>query len=143
MLLLALALYVLATAAGAGQGDGDASSPQGLPRALGRVLVLPASASDVETPGGACGSRGALVVPAGGACEYPLRSGFLGKRLRLRLAGPGTVKAELDQPRPRVSDTATLDADHATADLTYRESGSRLTLVCAPKPGPTCTVKVG
>jgi hypothetical protein len=140
-----VALYVVATSAGAGSGSGSSSGDprQGLPEALGRVLVQPAGSGDLSAPAdaSACRRGDVLTVPAGGECAYRLSSGFLARRLRLRLTTPGDpVTAALDQPKPRVTDTETLDASHPEVELTYRQEHSTLTLTC-PGKNP-CVVQV-
>jgi hypothetical protein len=144
VLAVAVALYAAATAAGARQGSGASpASGGGLPETLGRVLVQPASDRDVAAAAPGCQQGGALAVPAGQECLYRLRSGFLGKRLRLRLAGGDSLTAVLVQPKPKVTDTETLDAGHAMVDLVYRQDGSTLRLLCGSTSGPTCQVRLG
>jgi hypothetical protein len=142
VLAVVVALYVVATAAGAGQGSGSPSG-SGLPQALGSVLVLPASTGDVvaATPG--CPAGKELVVPAGRACAYRLRSGFLAKRLRLRLTAGTSLTAVLVQPNPKVTDTETLDPAHARVDMVYRQDGSTLTLTCGADPKTGCDLGLG
>jgi hypothetical protein len=134
-------LYIVATAAGARQGGGSPSGGD-LPAALGRVLVVPAQGGDVEAAAPGCRQGAALAVPAGQACLYRLRSGFLAKRLRLRLEAGGALVAVLVQPKPKVTDTETLDGVHARVDLVYRQDGSTLTLTCGPDQKPRCTARV-
>jgi hypothetical protein len=144
VLALVVALYVVATAAGGRQGSGSGSpSGGGLPAALGGVLVAPASSGDVEAVAPGCRQGAALTVPAGQACLYRLRSGFLAKRLRLRLAAGGPLVAVLVQPKPKVTDKEKLDGAHARVDLVYRQDGSTLTLTCGPDQKPGCIVRVG
>jgi hypothetical protein len=141
VLAVVVLLYVVATAAGGRQGSGSPSGGD-LPQTLGRVLVVPAQGGDVvaATPG--CRQGAALAVPAGQVCVYRLRSGFLAKRLRLRLMAGGPLVAVLVQPKPKVTDTETLDGGHAGVDLVYRQDGSTLTLTCGPDQKPGCTVRV-
>jgi hypothetical protein len=142
VLVVVVALYTGSTVAGARQGGGDSGSRQGLPQALGGILVQPAGSSDLVAVDSACRRGSALTVPAGGSCVYRLRSGFLAKRLRLRLTGPGTLTAVLAQPKPKVTDTHTLDAGHQTAELTYRQDGSTLTLTCDGSGKSPCQAAV-
>jgi hypothetical protein len=141
VLVVVVLLYIVATAAGARQGGGSPSGGD-LPAALGRVLVVPAQGGDVEAAAPGCRQGAALAVPAGQACLYRLRSGFLAKRLRLRLEAGGPLVAVLVQPKPKVTDTETLDGGHARVDLVYRQDGSTLTLTCGPDQKPGCTVRV-
>jgi hypothetical protein len=130
VLAVVVLLSVLATAAGARQGSGPAGpSGSGLPETLGRVLVLPLKAVVLPLAGG-CPAGKELTVPAGRECAFGLRSGFLAKRLRLRLAAGDSLTAVVVQPRPKVTDTETLDAARPSADLVYRQDGSTLTLTC-------------
>jgi len=143
VLLAVVALYVVATSAGAGSGPGSSSGDprQGLPEALGRVLVQPAGSGDLSASSPPCRRGDVLTVPAGGECAYRLNSGFLARRLRLRLTTPGDpVTAALAQPKPKVTDTETLDASHPEVELTYRQEGSTLVLTC-PGKNP-CVVQV-
>jgi hypothetical protein len=143
LLVLAVlaALFVVATVAGTRQPNG--SGLRGGPVALlGSVLVQPGRLSDVRPRDPACVLGGRLVVPAKRPCEYDLASGFLAKRLRLRLTGSGILTAQLVQPNPQATDVKTLDGGHPTADLTYRESGSRLTLTCATVGDAPCVAEV-
>jgi hypothetical protein len=141
VLAVLAALFVGATVAGARQPEGR--SLRGGPVALlGGVLVQPGQLSDVRPRDPACVLSGRLVVPAKRSCEYELASGFLAKRLRLRLTGAGVLTAQLVQPNPQATDVKTLDGGHPTADLTYREPGSRLTLVCGGVGDASCVAEV-
>lgn len=130
MLALVVALYLVATSAGgrSGGSGGGGDLREGLPDALGRVLVQPAGAGDLVAVTPACRS---LAVPKRGECAYRLKTGFLARRLRLRLTSPGTVTAVLSQPKPKVTDTETLDAAHPTVELDYSQEHSTLVLTCA------------
>jgi hypothetical protein len=141
-LVVVVALYAVATAAGVGAGD-RGSLGQGLPSALGGLLVQPAAASDVRPDAPACRAGGRLLVPAGGSCGYGLSSGFLARRLRLGLVAGDEVTAVLLQPDPRARDARTLDAGRPRIDMTYRESGSRLTLGCASASKAPCVLSMG
>ena len=144
MLAVLVLLYVVATAAGARQGSGGTgSSGKGLPETLGRVLVLPAGGGDVVATAAACRQGDVLTVAAGGACRYRLKSGFLGKRLTLRLDAGTQLTAELVQPKPKVTDSETLDSGHTIVDLVYHEEGSTLTLRCDDTKGPDCRAGMG
>jgi hypothetical protein len=141
VLAVLVALFVVATVAGTRQPDGR--SLRGGPVALlGGVLIQPGRLSDVRPRDPACVLGGRLVVAAKRSCEYELVSGFLAKRLRLRLTGSGALTAQLVQPNPRATDVKTLDAGHPTADLTYRESGSRLTLTCVAVGDAPCVAEI-
>lgn len=143
MLLVVVVLYVVATSAGARSGSGSGGDlREGLPNALGRVLVQPAGSGDLKAPATApaCRRGDVLTVPAGGECAYRLQSGFLARRLRLSLTAGGPVTAVLDQPKPQVTDTETLDPAHPDVELTYRQEGSTLKLSCAGKS--PCMVRV-
>ena len=136
-----MVLYVVATSAGARSGSGGGDLREGLPDALGRVLVQPAGSGDLKAEArGACRQGDVLTVAAGGECAYRLQTGFLARRLRLSLTAGGPVTAVLDQPKPQVTDTETLDPDHPDVELTYRQEGSTLKLSCAGKN--PCTVRV-
>ena len=137
-----MALYVVATAAGARQSAGSPSA-SGLPQALGGVLVLPASAGDVAAAATGCAAGKELVVPAARACAYRLRGGFLAKRLSLRLTAGTAIGAVLVQPKPKVTDTETLDVAHASKDMVYSQDGSTLTLTCGADQRAGCSVRVG
>jgi len=135
-------LYVAATAAGARQGSGSVQSG-GLPQRLGRVLVLPAASGDVVAAVPGCRRGSDLTAAAGQDCRYRLKSGFLGKRLRLRLQAGTRVTAVLVQPKPEVTDTETLDAAHPSVDLVYRQDGSTLTLSCGSDQKQGCVARLG
>ena len=146
MLALVVALYVVATAAGAGQpsgGGGGDPNGSGLTHTLGGVLVLPASSGDVVAALPGCGQGGTLTIASGEACQYRLRSGFLGKRLSLRLTAGSPLVAVLEQPKPEVMDNRTLDAGHPHVDLVYNQQGSTLTLTCEPGQKTGCVVRTG
>ena len=146
VLALVVALYLLATAAGAGQpsgGGGGGPSGSGLTRALGGLLVLPASSGDVEGAAPGCEEGASLTVATGLECRYRLRSGFLGKRLRLRLTAGSPLVAVLEEPKPKVRDTETLDAAHTRVDLVYNQEGSTLTLACGPGQKTGCAARIG
>jgi hypothetical protein len=146
VLALVVALYVVATAAGAGQGAGGGSSGpsgSGLAPALGRVLVLPASSSDVEAVLPGCRQGGTLTVASGQACVYRLRSGFLARRLRLQLTAGTSLVALLEQPKPKVTDTETLDAAHTRVDLVYNQAKSALRLTCGAGQKTGCSARIG
>lgn len=140
--MVVILLYIASTANGARQPSGGGTGGN-LVDTLGRLLVLPAGSGDLEASSRACRNGDELVVASGDSCEYKLKSGFLGKRLRLRLESPGTVTAVLVQPDPRVEDKETLDADHASQELTYKQDGSRLSLRCDAGKDQTCRVRVG
>ncbi|TMC02058.1 MAG: hypothetical protein E6J41_31140 [Chloroflexi bacterium] len=143
VLAVVVVLYVVATAAGArqGGGGGDVRS-DGLAQRLGSVLVLPAGSGDVVVPAG-CGRGGTLTLAAGQRCEYRLRSGFLARRLSVRLTAGSSLTAVLTQPKPEVTDTETLDAGHASVDLVWRQDGSTLTLTCGSDQKSGCAAKAG
>jgi hypothetical protein len=146
VLALAVALYVVATAAGAGQpsgGGGGGPSGSGLTQSLGHVLVLPASSGDVEAVLPGCRQGGTLTVASGQACVYRLRSGFLAKRLRLSLTVGSSLIAVLEQPKPRVTDTETLDAAHTRVDLVYNQGESALRLTCGTGQKTGCAARIG
>jgi hypothetical protein len=144
VLAVVVALYVVATAAGARQPSGGAGpSGSGLTRTLGGVLVLPASGGDVTGAATGCRQGGTLTVAAGRQCRYRLKTAFLAKRLRLRLATGSSLGAVLEQPKPRVTDTETLDAAHASVDLVYNQEGSTLTLTCGSDQKAGCAAKIG
>ena len=146
MLALVVVLYVVATAAGAGQpsgGGGDGPSGSGLTKTLGGVLVLPASSGDVMAALPGCRQGGTLMVASGQSCPYRLRSGFLGKRLSLRLTAGSPLVAVLDEPKPKVTDTETLDAAHPHVDLVYNQQGSTLTLSCGSGQKTACVARIG
>jgi hypothetical protein len=144
VLLVVVALYAVATAAGVRQGSGSGSlNGAGLPQTLGGVLVLPASSGDFAAAASSCRQARMLKVAAGQECLYRLRSGFLAKRLRLRLTSGSSLVAVLVQPKPKVVDTETLDTVHARVDLVYRQDGSTLTLSCGPDQKSGCVVVVG
>jgi len=107
VLALVVALYVVATAAGAGQPSGEGGSGpsgSGLTRSLGGVLVLPAASGDVEGALPGCRQGATLTVASGQVCRYRLRTGFLAKRLRLRLtAGSPLVAVQEGMIDPRVA----------------------------------------
>jgi hypothetical protein len=146
VLAVVVALYLVAIAAGAGQpggSGGGGSSGSGLTQALGGVLVLPASSSDVEDARPGCRQGATLTVASGKACRYRLRSGFLGKRLGLRLTAGSPLVAVLEEPKPKVTDTETLDAAHTRVDLVYDQEGSTLTLTCGPGQKTGCAARIG
>jgi hypothetical protein len=133
----------MATAAGARQSAGGGSlQGGGLPQALGGRLVVPAQGGDVAAVSASCRRGGTLTVASGQECAYRLRSGFLARRLRLRLATGATLTAVLAQPKPKVTDTETLDAGHPTAALVYRQDGSKLTLACTAGTGSFCEARI-
>lgn len=136
-----MALYVLSTAAGTRQpnGGGDGLQGEGLPEALGRVLVLPGGRSDLVARSDACRPAPDLVVPSGGECVYDLKTAFLAKRLRLSSADG--VKAVLVQPKPEVTDTETLEGG-TIVEFTYKQEKSRLTLTCPSDRKQPCRVVV-
>lgn len=140
VLVVVVLVYTGAIVVGRGQGGGD--SRQGPQQALGNLLVRPASLDDLAPTPRDCVQGKLLVVPRVRGCAYALRSGFFGKRLRLRLAAPGEATAVLTQPKPEVTDTKRLDAGAAEAELTYRQDGSRLTVACTAAPGPACRLEV-
>ena len=140
MLAAVVALYVAATAAGARQGSGSVQSG-GLPEALGRVLVLPAASGDVLAAVPGCRRGSDLTAAAGRDCRYRLKSGFLGKRLRLTVVAGTAVDATVTQkPSPEVSDSQTL-ALGRSHDFIYREERSQLALVC--QSVVPCRVRLG
>ena len=102
-----------------------------------------AGAGDVVAAAAGCPAGKQLAVPAGRECAYDLRSGFLAKRLTLRLAAGGSLTAVLVQPKPKVTDTETLDAAHRSVDLVYRQDGSTLTLTCGADQKAGCAAGVG
>ena len=142
MLAVVVVLYVVATAAGARQGGGGDVRSDGLAQRLGAVLVLPAGSGDVVAPAG-CGRGGTLTVAAGQRCQYRLRSGFLARRLSVRLTAGSSMTAVLVQPKPEVTDTETLDAGHASVDLVWRQDGSTLTLSCGSDQKSGCAARAG
>ena len=144
MLALVVALYVVATAAGARQpGGGGDPSGSGLTRALGGLLVLPASSGDVMAAPPGCRQGATLTVATGQECRYRLRNGFLARRLRLSLTAGGPLVAVLAQPKPKVTDTETLDAARTRVDLVYDQAGSTLTLTCGPGQKTACAARIG
>jgi len=144
VLAVVVALYVVATAAGASQGSGGGSVQGGdLPETLGRALVLPAASGDVEATATGCRRGTELVAAAGQDCRYRLKSGFLGRRLRLRLQAGTRLTAVLVQPKPEVTDTETLDTAHPSVDLVYRQDGSTLTLSCGSDQKQGCAARLG
>lgn len=140
--MVVILLYIASTANGARQPSGGGTGGD-LTNTLGRLLVLPAGSGDMEASSRACRNGDELAVASGGSCDYRLKTGFLGKRLRLRLESPGTVTVVLVQPDPRVEDTEKLDADHASLELTYKQDGSTLSLRCEAGKDQTCRVRVG
>jgi hypothetical protein len=137
-------LYLVATAAGARNGSGGGGVRGGdLPQTLGGVLVLPAASGDVVATAPGCRRGGDLTAAAGRACLYRLKSGFLGKRLRLRLQTGTQVTAVLVQPKPEVTDTETLDGAHPSVDLVFRQDGSTLMLSCGSDQKQGCAARLG
>lgn len=153
--LVALAVVVLLFAGstvaglvpgGPGSGGGGVTA-QTLPDRLGDLFVRPASPSDVKPTSGGCASGGRLTIKSGTSCDYDLATGFLAKKLRLRFDASGSgnlaiVGVVLLQPDPRSRDVETMDDVRTSLDLTYRESGSRLTLTCVSLTGHECLVGV-
>lgn len=142
VLAVVIVLFVLANALGARQPSGGLGSATDLPARLGRVLVLPAGDGDVKATAPTCRQGRELTVAAGQTCLYRLQSGFLGKKLSLRLDAGQQVDLVALQPRPEVRDTETLDSSHPTIDVVYKQDHSTLTLACGPAKGPPCQVRV-
>jgi hypothetical protein len=142
VLAVVVVLFVLANAAGARQPSGGLGSAADLPSRLGAVLVQPAGDGDVRAVDPACRQGHELAVAPGHDCLYRLQTGFLGRKLHLRLDAGTTVTAVVVQPKPTVTDTEALDAGHRRVDVVYKQDGSTLTLSCAPKNGPPCQVRV-
>jgi hypothetical protein len=140
VLVLIVALFAVAILLGATRGSGGGLS--GTPvDALSGLLVRPASLSDLAPQQPECVRGQRLVVAQAQPCVYDLVSGFLAKRIRLRVAGPGTVTGVLAQPNPQVSDRKTLSAGDDPAEFVYRQDHSTLTVACAG--APACQLSLG
>src|SRR5438105_3516769 len=104
ILVVGLVLLCLLFAAGLGVGltqSNDQPLSADWTSRLDDVLTQPSGAGDLEPAAAACLQKGALTVARNTTCRYGLKSGFLGRRLKLKVlavAPPGTVALGLTQP---------------------------------------------
>jgi hypothetical protein len=134
VLLVLVAAFAIAELLGFAPdtSGGPSAGGGGVAGGLGGLLVQPAGPSDLKPATAACAPAGQdVTMPAHGSCSYSLTTGFLGKRLRLQLAGGLLAQATLTQgPHPAVSDQETLAPGADPHEFIYHESQSALALAC-------------
>ncbi len=144
LLIGALVLLCLLFAAGIGLGFTHAEDQSLNPdwtKSIGDVLIQPAQPGDLSPSSAAC-LQGDVLIVSGGTCSYGLNSGFLGRKVRLKLRSAGILGVLVTLEQPDVGkQTKLLRMPGQEATLNYQKEGSELRIQCLD-PAQPCRLQL-